>query len=500
MTGEVESIMGETAHLKDVTTDPQMTHGEPTDEFSGIRAVFDRLQAQRWRMAQTSAQERIQRIRRLRDAVIARREELYHVLWDDYRKNSAEVEMTEILPVVGEANHAIRHLKRWMRPVGVGTPLTLMGTRSYILHEPKGVVLILAPWNYPFGLLLTPLIAAISAGNVAGVRPSSKVPHTARFLASFLADLFPPEEVSVFAGGHGVADALLDLSFDHIFFTGSPSVGKRVMAAAAKHGASVTLELGGKSPAIVDRTADVTKAAERILWAKFINAGQTCVAPDYVLVNDDRLEEFVREARRILLARYGETEEARQASPSYCRLVSGSHHDDLVRVLEAAITAGATIVFGGTSVSTERYLAPTLLTGVTENNPIMQNEIFGPILPIMSFGDIEDAIRVVRSKPKPLALYVFARDHKLVRRVLGQTTAGGTCVNTAMIHLENPNLPFGGVGNSGLGSYHGYFGFLAFSHARAVLTQGPLDILKLFYPPYTPRRAKMLDFVTRYVA
>lgn len=492
--------MGGTAHFDNMTAHQSMIDREPNDEISAVRTVFDRLQAQRWRMAQTSAQERIQRIRRLCDAVIARRQELCQALWNDYRKNPAEVELTEILPVVGEANHAVRHLKRWMRPVGVGKPLTLIGTRSYILHEPKGVVLILGPWNYPFGLLLTPLIAAISAGNVAGVRPSSKVPHTAQFLARFLADLFPVEEVAVFSGGHAVADALLDLPFDHMFFTGSPSVGRKVMAAAAKQGASVTLELGGKSPAIVDRTADVAKAAERILWAKFVNAGQTCVAPDYVLVNNNCVEEFLREACRILAARYGETEEARQASPSYCRLVSGSHQDGLVRVLEAAMAAGATIAFGGTSVSAERYLAPTLLRGVTEDNPIMQDEIFGPILPIVSFGDIEDAIRIVRSKPKPLALYVFARDRKLVRHVLAQTTAGGTCVNTAMIHLENPNLPFGGVGNSGVGSYHGYFGFLAFSHARAVLTQGPLDILKLFYPPYTPRRAKMVEFVTRHIA
>jgi aldehyde dehydrogenase (NAD+) len=492
--------MGETAHFDDVTVRASMTHREPIEELSEVGTAFERLRAHRWRVAQTSAEERIQRIRRLRDAVVARREELCKALWDDYRKNAAEVELTEILPVVGEANHAIRHLKGWLRPVGVGTPLTLLGTRSYILHEPKGVVLILAPWNYPFGLLLIPLIAAISAGNVVGVRSSSKVPHTAQFLASFLADLFPPEEVSVFAGGHAVADALLELPFDHIFFTGSPSVGRKIMAAAAKQGASVTLELGGKSPAIVDRTADVTKAAERILWAKFVNAGQTCVAPDYVLVNDSRCEEFVCEARRILAARYGETEQARQANTSYCRLVSDSHQDGLMRVLEAARAAGATIAFGGASISAERYLAPTLLTSITEDNPIMQDEIFGPILPIVSFRDIEDAIRVVRSKPKPLALYVFARDRKLVRRVLRETTAGGTCVNTAMIHLENPNLPFGGVGNSGLGSYHGYFGFLAFSHARAVLTQGPLDILKLFYPPYTPGRSKMLNFVTRYFA
>ena len=487
--------MTQNAPVNDVSARPR-----PTDELSEMRGIFERLQAQRWRMAQTSAQERIERICRLRNAVLARRKELCRALWDDYRKNPAEVELTEILPVVGEANHAIRHLKRWMRPGGVGNPLTLMGTRSYVVHEPKGVVLILAPWNYPFGLLLTPLIAAISAGNVAGVRPSSKVPQTAQFLGRFLADLFPAEEVSVFGGGHTVADALLDLPFDHIFFTGSPSVGRKVMTAAAKQGASVTLELGGKSPAIVDRTADITKAAERILWAKFVNAGQTCIAPDYVLVNETRQEEFLREARRILEERYGETDEARQASPSYCRLVSGSHQDGLLRLLEAATAAGATTAFGGTSVSADRYFAPTLLVGVTEDNPIMRSEIFGPILPIVSFRDIEDAIRFVRSKPKPLALYVFARDRKVVRRVLGQTTAGGTCVNTAMIHFENPNLPFGGVGNSGVGSYHGYFGFLAFSHARAVLTQGPLDILKLFYPPYTPRRAKMLDFVTRHVA
>jgi aldehyde dehydrogenase (NAD+) len=472
----------------------------PASGTAQVQAAFDSLRANRWKMARTTAKERSERIRRLRDALLARRDELCKAVWDDYRKNAAEVELTEIFPVVSEANHAIRHLAKWMKPQRVGTPLALLGTHSVVRCEPRGVVLILAPWNYPFQLLVSPLIAAISAGNVVAVRASSKVPHTARFLAKFIGDLFPPEEVAVFEGDHTVSDALLELPFDHIFFTGSPRIGKKVMAAAAKHLASVTLELGGKSPVIVDQSADMAKSAERILWGKFVNAGQTCVAPDYALIHESRVEEFVGQAKRVLGTRYGETEEARRASDSFCRLVSDDHHRGVTKVLDAAVHAGAKVAVGGVSKPDERYLSPTLLTGVTEDNPIMQEEIFGPILPIIAYRDLADATRLIQSKPKPLALYVFAQDRKVIDTVLEQTTAGGSCVNATMIHLGNGNLPFGGVGNSGIGNYHGHYGFRACSHERAVLTQGILDSLKMFYPPYTPKVKNLLRTAIRFLA
>ncbi len=465
-----------------------------------VRLGFARLAANRWKMAQTTAAQRIQRIRRLRDALLTRREELCQALYEDYRKPAAEVEVTEIFPVVSECNHAIKHLAAWMKPQRASTPIALLGTRSEVRYEPRGVVLILAPWNYPFQLLVNPLIAALAAGNVVAVRPSAKVPQTAKFIARFLRDLFPAEEVAVFEGDHSVSDALLELPFDHVFFTGSPRIGKKVMAAAAKHLASVTLELGGKSPAIVDESADVSLAAERILWGKLINAGQTCVAPDYLMIHESRLAEFLAEAKRVLTHRYGGTEEARQKSPNFCRLVSEDHYRGLTKLLESAVAAGAKVAVGGTSSAEERYLAPTLLTDVTDSNPIMQEEIFGPILPILTFKDLGQAIDSVRSRPKPLALYVFSRDRHATARVLSETTAGGTCVNATLIHLGNADLPFGGVGNSGLGNYHGFYGFRTCSHERAVVTQRVPDLVKSFYPPYTPTVLSLIRALIKYGA
>ncbi len=458
--------------------------------------AFERLLANRWRMAQTSANERIERIRRLRDALLAQRDDLCQALYTDYKKHAVEVEVTEIFPVVAEANHAIKQLKTWMKPKRVATPLALFGTHSVVRYEPKGAVLILAPWNYPFQLLINPLLAAIAAGNVVAVRPSAKVPATSRFIAAFLRGIFPADEVAVFEGDHSVSDALLELPFDHIFFTGSPKIGKRVMAAAAKHLASVTLELGGKSPVIVDRSADIEKTAERVMWAKFVNAGQTCVAPDYVLIDETRLPDFLSAAQSVLARRFGDSEPERAQSPSLCRLVSDDHHRNLMRVLDAAVHAGAKVAVGGLAKPEERYLAPTLLTEVTHDNPIMQDEIFGPILPVLAVKSLDQAIAMVRGKPKPLALYVFAEDKRASERVLRETSAGGSCVNTAMVHVGNSNLPFGGVGNSGLGNYHGFFGFRTCSHERAVLRQGWFDGVKMFYPPYN---AKVLALIRRMI-
>lgn len=271
------------------------------------------------------------------------------------------------------------------------------------------------------------------------------------------------------------------------------------MAAAARHLATLTLELGGKSPVIVDATADVRRAAERIVWGKFLNAGQTCVAPDYLLIHESRLADFLEESKRVLSKRFGGSEEDRRASPDFCRLVSLGHHQGLARVLEESIRHGARVEVGGISKADERYLAPTILSGVREDSPIMKEEIFGPILPVLAYRDIAEVIRIIQSKEKPLALYVFSRDEAAVERVLRNTTAGGTCVNSMIIHLANPDLPFGGVGNSGMGNYHGYYGFRAFSHERAILRQGWIDTLRFFYPPYTPGVKKLIRLAIDYL-
>jgi len=470
-------------------------------EWQKIEAIYRKQEANRWRMAATTAAERAARLRRLRDALWARRPELQRALWEDFRKPAAETDLTEVLPVVAEINHTVRHLSRWMRPRSVKTPLLLMGTKSRIRCEARGLVLILSPWNYPVNLLLNPLVAALAAGNCVLLKPSGKVPRTVRFLATLIADLFPPEEVALVEGGHETADALLEMRFDHIFFTGSPAVGRHVMAAAARHLTPVTLELGGKSPAIVDGTADIAKAAERIIWGKCLNAGQTCVAPDYLLIQEDRLEAFLVEARRVIESRYGVDAAARIASPDFSRLVSEGHQRRLAALLEAAVAQGARIAFGGAGDAAERYIEPTLVTGMTVDSPLMGEELFGPVLPILTFSGLYEAIDVVRTGERPLALYLFSKEREAVERVLAGTSAGGSCVNGLILHLANPDLPFGGVGQSGMGSYHGFTGFRALSHERSVLTQGRLlDGLRLFYPPYTGRVGRLLELAVKYLS
>lgn len=464
-----------------------------------IKQIFENQKANRWKVTRSSADERIAKLKKLREAIFARREELQKAVYEDFSKNPGEVDLTEIYPTIAEINHSLHHLRSWMKPQHVKTPLVLFGTSSEVRYEPKGVVLILSPWNYPFQLAMAPVVAAIAAGNCIVLKPSAKTPATARFLKKLLSSLFPEDEVAVIEGDHAVADALLDLPFDHIFFTGSPGIGKKVMAAAAKYLAPVTLELGGKSPVIVDETANVRKAAERIMWGKFINAGQTCVAPDYLLIHESQEENFIHEAKSVIESRYGGSDQAQEESSDFCRLVSEGHLQGLRKVLEEAVQSGARIETGGKINPGKRYLSPTLLSQVKDDSPIMKEEIFGPILPILSFRSLDEAIGMIRSREKPLALYIFSESKKNTEEILKSTTAGGTCINTLLIHLANSELPFGGVGQSGMGNYHGFFGFRTFSHERAVLRQGKLDVLKSFYPPYTKRVRKMIQMATKYL-
>lgn len=464
-----------------------------------VKAIFEKQQANRWRVSKTQAGERIAKLRKLRDAIFASRPQIHEAIFKDFMKNPGEVDLTEVHPTISEINHMIKHLKSWMKPQKVKTPLLLFGTRSEVRYEAKGMVLILSPWNYPFQLLVVPLATAVAAGNCVMLKPSSKVPHTAHFLKKFISEIFDEDEVALFEGDYSVADSLLELPFDHVFFTGSPPVGKKVMAAAAKVLAPVTLELGGKSPVIIDETADIRKAAERIVWGKFINAGQTCVAPDYILIQEEKAALFVEEAKRVIGQRYGDTDEQLAASPDFCRLVSEGHLEGLKKVLDESVQQGARIEMGGKSHAASRYLAPTILSHVTEHSPIMREEIFGPILPIITYQNLRDVFRIIHARPKPLSLYIFSGNRRAIEEILSNTTAGGTCINSLIIHLANADLPFGGVGQSGMGNYHGAYGFRTFSHERAVLRQGKIDMLKYFYPPYTRRVKKMIELGTKYL-
>lgn len=456
----------------------------PVEVRADAARLFALQQANRWRVARTTARERRATLARLGAAVAARRVEIAAAAYADFRKAAAEVEITEIHPVLAEIGLTRRHLARWMRPRRVRTPLLLFGTRSEIRHEPRGVVLVLAPWNYAFSLVIAPLVAAIAAGNCVILKPSEKSPTTSAFLRQFIGELFDESEVAVVEGGAEAADALLELPFDHVFFTGGTRIGRKVMAAAARHLASVTLELGGKSPAIVDETADVRAAAERVVWGKFVNAGQTCVAPDYVLVHATRAAAFVAEARRALAARYGATPEAHARNPDFCRIVDDGHYERLADLLARSVAAGAVVEAGGATVAAERYVAPTILSGVGFDAPLMEEEIFGPILPVLTYTDVDEALARMRPLGKPLALYVFSGRRATVEHILANTTAGGTSVNSTLLHYGNPHLPFGGVGNSGQGNYHGAFGFRAFSHERAVLRQRKPSLARFLFPPY----------------
>jgi aldehyde dehydrogenase (NAD+) len=462
-----------------------------------FQETFERLRARRWDMARTSAKERIERLEKLRRAIIERREALYQAIHADFRKPAAEVETTEVLMVLSELDHTIKHLAKWMKPRKVGTPVLLTGTRSEIRYEAKGVVLILAPWNYPFQLTLAPLVAAVAAGNCAVLKPSEKTPNTAAFIDQLIRDTCDPAEVTVVLGGMQESQALLELPFDHFFFTGGPKVGRKVMEAAAKFLAGVTLELGGKSPAVVDDTADLDAAAERIVFGKFINGGQTCVAPDYVYVPASKEEAFVAKVRERLESFYGNTEEARKATPDFCRMVDDGQFRRVNGLLERSVASGVRVAVGGTVDAASRYIAPTVLTDVKPETPIMEEEIFGPVLPVLRYERLDDVVRHIQAGTKPLAMYIFSRDTKNVERLLSETSAGGTCVNTTVVHLGNADLPFGGIGESGMGNYHGEFGFRTFSHERAVLRQGPLSFLSTMFPPYTEKKKKMQRMATR---
>ncbi len=457
-----------------------------------LRRAFDAQAAVALRLRTSTARERAARIRKLRDALLQHREALHEAFAQDMHKSPAEVEATELLPVMDEIRHALGRVGRWMKPQGVWPTSTSLGTRAAVHYQPRGRVLIIAPWNYPFNLCFGPLVSAVAAGNTVVLKPSEMTPAVAALMGRIVAQVFPPEEVAYFEGGPATSQALLDLPFDHIFFTGSPAVGKIVMAAAARHLASVTLELGGKSPTLIDETADLAMAAETVMWGKFLNNGQTCIAPDYLLVHASVKAPFIEHCLSALQRLYGATAQDRQGNPDLTRVVNARHTDRLAAMLQDATSRGARIVAGGEVAAAERYIAPTLLDNVPEGARVLEEEIFGPLLPICTYTDLDSAIAGINAGPKPLALYVFSRNAQHVERVVQGTSSGGVCVNTAMLHFAHGNLPFGGVNNSGLGNAHGFYGFKAFSHERAVLRGTPLRLVKMFFPPFTAGRTRLI--------
>lgn len=421
----------------------------------------------------------------LRRAVLARQDQITAALQADFGKHPVETQLSEIMPVLQEISHARRHLRGWMRARRVWPGLGGLGSSARIVPQAKGVALIIAPWNYPVTLSLGPLVSALAAGCSVILKPSEMVPATSALLRSLIEDTFPPDLVAVAEGGAEVATALLEMPFDHIFFTGSPQVGRIVMAAAAKHLTSVTLELGGKSPVILGAGADLDAAAKWIAWGRFFNAGQTCVAPDHVFVPESMAAEFSRKIK---------DEAARMwAGPGHlARVVNARHADRLRGLIEGARAAGAQVTGGGGEGTA---LAPAFVEGTTAGMEISRQEIFGPVLPLIPYRDLEDVLARIGDGPKPLALYVFA-NKALADEVVARTSSGSVGVNLTLLTFSHPNLPFGGIGNSGLGAAHGVEGFRAFTHEKPVLVNRLLP-LPLLFPPYGDRARRLAGWLSR---
>jgi aldehyde dehydrogenase (NAD+) len=403
-------------------------------------------------------------------------------LREDLGKSRFESFIGETGFVRAELQHALKNLRRWSKPRKAKVPLPAQPGKARVLSEPLGVVLIIAPWNYPFHLALAPLIPALAAGNTVLIKPSEIARATSALIARLLPKYLDRDAVAVVEGGVSETTTLLGLKFDHIFYTGNGTVGRIVMRAAAEHLTPVTLELGGKSPCIVDEDVDLDVAARRIVWGKFFNAGQTCVAPDYVLVHERIEQRLIDKLRDTIHDFYGD--DPRQ-SRDFARIIDERHHARLSKLLSSG-----KVVAGGEVDARDKYIAPTLLADVKPDAPVMQEEIFGPILPILPVASLEAAIDFVRRREKPLALYVFSRDKRKAERVLDQTSSGGACINDCAMQLAPPGLPFGGVGASGMGAYHGKAGFDALSHQKSVLDRATQIDPPLRYPPYVSQKLK----------
>ncbi|TNF39112.1 MAG: aldehyde dehydrogenase family protein [Cytophagales bacterium] len=455
-----------------------------------------RLTALTWRSSTTD--DRIERLKAIRTWIKNHQSDIRQALWNDFQKPEVETDLSEIYPVTSEINHTIKHLKSWMKAKSLPAPLAMLGTKAKVQFEPKGVALIISPWNYPFNLAIGPLISALAAGCPVILKPSELTPHTSDLIEQMISAIFNKEEVEVVQGDASVAQALLTLPFDHIFFTGSPQIGKIVMENAAKNLTSVTLELGGKSPAIVTESADLKDAAQKIIYGKLVNCGQTCVAPDYILVHESVKNQLLNELKVAIQQMYDADFKGIESSKDLARIVNDRHFSRLKSYLDDAVEKGAKVEFGGKSNPHHRFIEPTLLSQITEEMEIAHEEIFGPILPILSFGKLEDAIEYVNRKPKPLALYVFDKS-KGYEQILEKTSSGNAVINDCVLHFIHNELPFGGVNNSGIGKAHGHFGFLAFSNEKGVLKQRiGYNNVTLLRPPYGVKAKKIVESLIRW--
>ena len=461
-----------------------------------IQALFNKQKENQFKIANKPISERRKKLKQLKTAIeVTFKEEIRTALYNDFKKHASEVDLTEIYPIIGEIKYVLNHLKKWTNKKRVTTPIAFLGASSHIQYEPKGVCLIISPWNYPFSLTFGPLISAIAAGNTAILKPSEHTINSSQLINKIIKSIFSEDEVVVIEGAVETSKHLLSLPFNHIFFTGSPNVGKIVMVAAAKNLTSVTLELGGKSPTIIDETASIDSTAKRIVWGKFINAGQICIAPDYIFVHKNKKEELLVALQKYLNIFYGDNINKSDAFP---RIVNKLHTERIKNLIEDSKNKGAKIAFGGITSVDDKYVQPTIITNISLDADIMNQEIFGPVLPIISFKEIKEVINYVNSKEKPLALYIYSTKKAKVNHIIKNTRAGGTCVNSNDIHFFNSNLPFGGSNNSGIGKSHGFFGFQSFSNARSIYNQHLPGALEMLMPPYSNFKQKLIDLTIKW--
>ena len=457
-----------------------MNNSSVNTPFLLIGKMHTELRQKSNQFGQSNYRERKRLLKSLKKSILTHQEKMEKAMHLDFNKPKIEVQLTESYVLKSSIDHLLKNLRNWMEAKRVQTPLSLFGTKGYTQAQAKGSVLIISPWNYPFTLTLGPLACAIAAGNTVMLKPSESTPHCSEVLSEIVAEVFTCDEVFVAKGDVEVSKQVLTYKWDHIYYTGGAEVGKAIMKSAAEQLCSVTLELGGKSPCIVDETADLKNAAKRIVWGKFLNAGQTCVAPDYLLVHEKVKSELISKMKELISEMYNDS------TNDLASIVNNKHFERLKSALDQAIESGANALTGGKYIDDSRQIEPTLLEGVDSDGELMQNEIFGPILPILSYSNENECLDIINYKEYPLAMYIFSSSKTNIRRLISNTKAGTTAINTAIVQFNHPYLPFGGIGHSGMGKGHGKYGFDEFSNLRSFVHQTfKWNTLELIRPPFT---------------
>jgi aldehyde dehydrogenase (NAD+) len=465
-----------------------------------FKTVFEKQVLRSQRLRSEPWQNRKKLLKSFGEFVTQNRQRIREALKADLGKSETETDISEVFPLITEIKHAVCNLADWVEPEPIDAPLTYLGTTSEVQYEPKGTCLIIGPWNFPFMLTLGPLVSCLAAGNTAILKPSELTPNTSRLIRDMIKEFFDEDLVTVAEGDAQVAAQLLKLPFHHIFFTGSTAVGKIVMHAAADHLTSVTLELGGKSPTVIDSSANLTDAAKRIAFGKFLNVGQACVAPDYILIDKTVEREFIDLLKQSINKLYSTDGQINTQSPDYGRIVNTRNFNRIDTLVQEAIQLGAKVELNGLSDAASLFFHPVILSGVSTEAKIMEEEIFGPVLPIISYSSEEEILPIILARPKPLGFYVFSTRSVFQQKLTVAVSAGAVCINDCVLHFTHPNLPFGGINASGFGKAHGRYGFLAFSNEKPILKQKRgITMSSFLYPPFTNRVKRTINLMLRWL-